>query len=216
MNRPFDYRGYRFFQASFAAVGRARNITVKVTPADGGEAQDVVIPRNGETALADGTKLKFAEFRGDFKIGKEDLNEDTSSYPNPGAILQVSAPDGKTQTAYAFGPQMSDLPVAKNPVAGYTYKLADFEKVSEQHILSVQRDPGSNVVYVGFAMLFLTLVAVFFFSHQRIWTVVEEVAPDEFQILLGGNANRNQNGFSEKFQAFIANLREPQKEVKNL
>ncbi len=216
MNRPFDYRGYRFFQASFAPVGRARNITVRVTPANGGNAQDVVIPRNGEMALADGTKIKFSEFRGNFKIGKEDVNEDTSNYPNPGAILQVAAPDGKTQTAYAFGSQMSDIPAAKNPILGYTYQLVDFEKVSDQHILSVQRDPGSNVVYVGFAMLFLALVAVFSFSHQRMWAVIEETAPNEFNVLFGGNANRNQNGFNEKFQAFINKLREPKNGVQNI
>ncbi|MCB1023971.1 MAG: cytochrome c biogenesis protein ResB [Acidobacteria bacterium] len=216
MNRPFDYRGYRFFQASFAPIGRARNITVRVTPASGGKASDVIIPRNGEKTLADGTKIKFAEFRGDFKIGKEDLNADTSNYPNPGAILQVAAPDGKTQTAYAFGPQMGDIPVAKNPVLGYTYKLVDFEKVSEQHILSVQRDPGSNVVYVGFALLFLTLVAVFSFSHQRIWAVIEGSADNEFRVLFGGNTNRNQNGFSEKFQALIKKVREPKIGEQNL
>lgn len=215
MNRPFDYRGYRFFQASFASVGRARNITVRVTPT-GGAAQDVVIPRDGEIALADGTKIKFSEFRGNFSIGREDLNEDTSSYPNPGAILQVTAPDGKTQTAYAFGPQMGDIPVAKNPVLGYTYKLVDFEKVSEQHILSVQRDPGSTVVYIGFALLFLTLVAVFGFAHERIWTVLEKDEKDQFKAVIGGSTNRNQNGFNEKFYTFIKHLRGQKSEVQQL
>ena len=35
LNKPFDYRGYRFFQASFTPIGRARNITVRLTPAAG-------------------------------------------------------------------------------------------------------------------------------------------------------------------------------------
>jgi|SRR5947209_9881876 len=58
MNRPFDYRGYRFFQASFNPTGRARNITVKVTPENGDPTQ-ISIPRDGSTTLADGTKIKF-------------------------------------------------------------------------------------------------------------------------------------------------------------
>ncbi|MEJ7713888.1 MAG: cytochrome c biogenesis protein ResB [Pyrinomonadaceae bacterium] len=33
MNKPHDYRGYRFFQASFINMGRARNITLRLTPA---------------------------------------------------------------------------------------------------------------------------------------------------------------------------------------
>lgn len=206
MNRPFDYRGYRFFQASFVAVGRARNISVRVKPADGGPTQDLSIGRDGTASLADGTMIRFSEFRGSFRIGPEDLNEDTSSYPNPAAILQVIAPNAVPLTAYAFGPQMASMPVAKNPVAGYTYELIDFEKVSEQHILSVQYDPGANVVYLGFLLLFLTLVAVFFFSHQRVWAAIEIRDDGVNDIIVAGNTNRNHNAFEEKFKRFVAEL----------
>ena len=67
MNRPFDYRGYRFFQASYTPVGRARNITVRRTPADGGTAEDIVIPRDGAVTLSSGDKIRLAEFRGNFR-----------------------------------------------------------------------------------------------------------------------------------------------------
>jgi cytochrome c biogenesis protein len=207
MNRPYDYRGYRFFQASFVSIGRARNIVVRLTPADGGPSQDISIPRDGTVSLADGTKIRFAEFRGNFRIGPENLNDDTSAYPNPGAILQVTPPAGTVTDAYAFGPQMINLPVAKKPVAGYTYQLVDFEKVSDQHILSVQRDPGATVVYVGFSLLVLTLGAVFFFSHQRVWAVVESETDGVSNVTVAGNTNRNQNGFDEKFKRFIENFK---------
>jgi cytochrome c biogenesis protein len=207
MNRPYDYRGYRFFQASFVSTGRARNITLNVVPENGGTAETVVIPRDGTATLADGTKIRFAEFRGNFSIGKEDPDDDTSSYPNPGAILQVVKPGGEFETAYAFGQQMSNMPVAKKPVAGYTFRLADFEKVSDKHILSVQRDPGATVVYVGFALLFLTLVATFFFSHQRVWVTIEEARQGALKVVTGGNVNRNQGSFEEKFKRFVRELK---------
>ncbi|MEP6900441.1 MAG: cytochrome c biogenesis protein ResB [Actinomycetota bacterium] len=217
MNRPFDYRGYRFFQASFVSVGRARNINVRLKSADGAVAtEDVTIPRSGTIALADGTQIRFVDFRGNFSIGKEDLNEDTSNYPNPAAVLQVTPPNAAAQTAYAFGAQMADIPIAKKPIAGYTYQLVDFEKVADQHILSIQRDPGSNVVYVGFTLLFLTLVAVFFFSHQRIWAVVEKNTENNFTVTIGGNTNRNKAAFDEKFKRFVKVLREQNKEIQSL
>ncbi|MEJ7713887.1 MAG: hypothetical protein WKF84_29580 [Pyrinomonadaceae bacterium] len=49
-------------------------------------------------------------------------------------------------------------------VAGYKYRLADFEKVADAHVLSVQRDPGATVFYIGGALLGLSLSAVFFFT----------------------------------------------------
>ncbi len=202
MNRPLDYRGYRFFQASFIPVGRARNITVNAKAADG-SVQTVTIPRDGTAKLSDGTTVNFSEFRGNFRIGPEDPNEDTSDYPNPGAVLQVTGGDGTAQTAYAFGPQMADLPVASRPVAGYTFQLTDFEKAADQHVLSIQRDPGATVVYVGFVLLVLTLIAVFFFSHQRVWAAIEPSEDGTAKITFGGDTNRNSNAFDEKFKRFI-------------
>ncbi len=205
MNRPFDYRGYRFFQSSFVSVGRARNITVRLKD-ETGKTQDVTIKRDGSVNLDNGTNIKFANFRGSFSVGQENPNEDTSNYPNPAAVLQVTASGETTQTAYAFGPQMMDIPIAGKPIGGYTYQLIDFEKVSEQHILSVQRDPGATVVYAGFGILCLALFAVFFFSHRRVWTAVEALGQEKFRLTLGGNTNRNQAGFEEKLKLLERNL----------
>lgn len=212
MNRPFDYRGYRFFQASFVSIGRARNITVRLTD-ESGKTQDVSIQRDGSTTLENGTNIRFVDFRGNFSLGKENLNEDTTSFPNPGAILQVTQPNGTPQTAYAFNEQMAGIPVADKFIGGYKFKLIDFEKVSEQHILSVQRDPGANFVYLGFIILSLTLIAVFFFSHQRVWAAIEEISANKFDITIGGNTNRNQSSFEEKFKLFIKNFRKENKEA---
>lgn len=202
MNRPFDYRGYRFFQASYIPTGRARHVTIDLTPAGGGDPQRLTIKRDGAAVLDDGTRVRFSEFRGNFRIGPEDPNEDTSDYPNPAAILQVTPPGGTVETAYAFGPQMANIPAAKKPTAGYTYSLVDFEKVADRHILSVQRDPGATVVYVGFALLCLTLLAVFLFSHQRVWVVFEAGQNGRINVISGGHTNRNPNAFEERFNSF--------------
>ena len=143
-------RDYFGTVASFVSTGRARNINITATPANGSAPIDLNIARDGKVALPDGTSIRFAEFRGKFNVGPEDTSEDTSSYPNPAAVLEVVPPGGTVQTAYAFGPEMANIPIAGKPIGGYTYRLNDFEKVSDRHILSVQRDPGSNVVYVGF------------------------------------------------------------------
>lgn len=206
MNRPFDYRGYRFFQSSFVPIGRARNIDVRLTREDG-TATDIKIPREGMAKLDDGTVVRFVDFRGNFSLGKENPNEDTSEYPNPAAVLQVTTTGGETFTAYAFGEKMKGIPIATKPVAGFTYKLLSFEKVGEQHVLSIQRDPGANVVYVGFIILTITLIAAFFFSHQRVWASITEAPNGNLSVTLGGNTNRNQTPFGEKFRRFAIDLR---------
>ena len=117
--------------------------------------------------------------------------------------------------AFAFTPQMAEnAPIAKRAVGGYTFRLVDFEKVPQGHVLSVQRDPGATVVYLGFGLLGLTLCAVFFFSHQRVWALVEERGPGHHEVVLGGNTNRNKLGFEDRFKRIAAALGGQTVEVK--
>ena len=160
----------------------------------------MTIPRDGSATLPDGTVVALADFRADFSAGPEE-DGDTSDYSNPAAILKVKTPQGQTENAFAFSPAMAEnAPIAKKPVAGYTYRLIDFERVPFMHALSIQHDPGSPVVYLGFLLLALTLVNVFFFSHQRIWALIEEKASGSYEVTMGGNTNRNRLGFEGRFK----------------
>ena len=212
MNRPFDYRGYRFFQSSFTPMARARTITIAAAPANGGEPQIVTIPRNGSAELADGTKLIFRDFRGNYSMHRQDPNEDAGSYENPAAILEVVPREGVMQEAAALTPDAPEVPGAKKVVNGYSFKMTAFEKVGESHVLSVQRDPGANVVYGGFALLTLTLLGTFAFSHRRVWAAIEMGPQGTHEVILAGNTNRNPNGFQEKFQSLETSIVDSMKE----
>lgn len=201
MNKPLDYSGYRFFQASFQGLGHARHVTLRLTPDGGGATQDVTIKRGGAATLADGTKVEYADFFPDFVLQGGRPATKSGDYNNPAAILRVTQPGAEPKRAYAFfSAEAAAAPMLKQPVGGYTYKLIDFEKSPSAHMLAVQNDIGSTVVYVGFALLALTLASVFFFSHERVWAQVEERGGGEVEVTLGGNTNRNRLGFEDRFK----------------
>jgi cytochrome c biogenesis protein len=206
LNAPYDYRGYRFFQASFIADGKARQITLRVTPQQGGESQDITLPRSGSGVLADGTRVEFKDFAANFTVGGNSQDAGEGVYNNPAATLAVTSPGAaKPVRAIAFTPEMAEsAPFAKQPVAGYTWRLVDFEKAPKAHILAVQKDPGATIVYIGFTLLALTLSSVFFFSHDRVWALVEEKDNGVFEVVAGGNTNRNHLGFGDRFKKVIA------------
>jgi cytochrome c biogenesis protein len=205
LNAPYDYRGYRFFQASFIANGKARSIKLAVTPQAGGSPEEINIPRGGSAQLSDGTRVEFKDFSANFSVSGGGGEDQEGTYGNPAATLAVTPPGGKATRAFAFTPEMAErAPFAKQPVAGYTWRLVDFEKAPKAHILSVQKDPGSTVVYVGFTLLALTLAHVFFSSHQRVWALVEEKGTGAFEVVMGGNTNRNQLGFGDRFKKLVA------------
>lgn len=205
MNEPVDYRGYRFFQASFVGVGKARNIKLSLTPEKGGAPIEVSIPRNGSVTLQDGTTINFKDFFANFTLGKGGKIEEVESanYEKPVAILEIIKPDDTSQQALAFNMDMPDNAPMGKPVAGYKFKLVDFEKVPLAHTLSVNKDPGKVPFYVGGALLIATLLGVFFFSHQRVWALIEDAGDGRYSLAFAGNANRNQLKFEDRFNELV-------------
>jgi cytochrome c biogenesis protein len=217
LNNPLDYRGYRFFQNSYRAPYNARVIKLRVTPLNatinGGQPQEVTIQRNGDAKLSDGTLLHYSDFNPSFTVGSDQQVQRSTpdAYENPAAFLEYVAPDGKPGKVWAlteaYATKFAGAPFMKKFMDNgvYQFVLTDFEKAPTASILSVQYDPGARVVYAGFTILCLTLIAVFFFSHQRLWIVVENG-----NVYVGGDANRNRLGFEDRAKKVAALIREPQ------
>ena len=210
LNKPLMYRGYRFFQAQTIPIGHARTINLELTPQGGGDLIHANIARNGSTSLTDGTKIEFADFQPDFAFG-QDGKPDTKSgdYNNPVAILNVTPPGGDKTRVFAFAQKLADnIPVGA-PKAGYKWRLADFEKTPLAHILSIKYDPyNASIIawYFGGFGLVGALIFVFFFSHKRVWAHVETNSEGKTEVVLAGEANRNQLAFADKFKKIAGEL----------
>jgi len=217
MNTPLDYRGYRFFQASYSVPAIARMIKLRVTPVNGGQPQEVTIQRDGEATLADGTRLRYSGFHPNFSVGRDQQVQMTREllssmeYGNPAANLAYIMTDGKQGEVWAinetYANTIANAPFMKKFMenSAYQFVLTDFEKAPTASILSIQYDPGTTIVYVGFTTLCLMLIGVFFFSHQRLWIVVEDG-----NVYLGGDANRNRLGFEDRAKKVAELIRQPQ------
>jgi cytochrome c biogenesis protein len=168
------------------------------------------IKRDETATLADGTRIKFANFYADFALNGAEAVSQSADYNNPAALVMISRVTGAAEKGYAFSAQMQAAgPMVGRAVAGYKIQLIDFEKVGAAHILSVQKDPGASVVYLGFLLLSATLVAVFFFSHQRVWARIEPASEaGRFAVLLGGNTNRSRVAFEDRFKRLTAAVNE--------
>jgi cytochrome c biogenesis protein len=211
LNKPFTYRGYRFFQAQTIPVGNARSITLDLTPQAGGQTQQVTIPRLGNTTLADGTKIEYSDFQPDFTFGQNGQPDSRSGeYNNPAAVLNVTPPGGEATRVFAFAQKLPDNAPVGAPKAGYKWHLAAFEKSPLAHILSIKYDPYSAAFvawYIGGFGLVGALIFVFFISHRRVWAAIEEKEEGGTEVVLAGEANRNQLAFGDKFKKIVDDLR---------
>lgn len=203
LNKPYSYRGYRFFQASAITMGSARTIDLQLTSQTDGSQQGISLPRLGETTLADGTKVEYEEFLPDFSFNAEGKPDTRSGeYNNPVALLGVTPPGGERVRVFAFAGNVGENMPVGAPKAGYKWKLADYEKSPFAHVLSIKYDPFNGAFiawYFGGIGLMGALVFVFAFAHRRVWALVENIGPNAYEVTLGGDANRNQAAFEEHF-----------------
>ncbi len=210
LNKPFTYRGYRFFQAQTIPIGNARTITLDLTPQSGGQPIQATIPRLGNTTLADGTKVEYTDFQPDFTFGSNGQPDSRSGeYNNPAAILNVTPPGGEATRVFAFAQKLPDNAPVGAPKAGYKWHLASFEKAPLAHILSIKYDPYSAAFvawYIGGFGLVGALMFVFFVSHKRVWAAIEEKEEGGAEVVLAGEANRNQLAFGDKFKKVVDDL----------
>ena len=214
LNKPFEYRGYRFFQASAITVGSARTMTLELTPQNGGEAFNINLARNGSTSLPDGTKIDYEAFFPDFVLNQGKPDTRSADYNNPVAILNVTPPAGELKRAYAFGAKMPDNVPIGAPVAGYKWRLKEFEKSPLAHVLAIKYDPYNAAFiawYIGGFGLIGALCFVFFVSHRRVWAIIEESKSGVYEVILGGDANRGEQGFEDKFKRIVESLKGSQK-----
>ena len=205
LNKPFTYRGYRFFQAQTVPIGSARKIALELTPQNGSEPVHVSIDRNGSALLEDGTRIEYIQFLPDFTFANGKPDTKSGDYNNPAAVLNVTSPSGERTRVFAFAVRLADnIPVGA-PKLGYKWRLADFEKAPMAHILSIKYDPFSGAFiawYIGGFGLIAALGFVFFISHKRVWAMIKDG-----QILLAGEANRNHAGFEDKFKKIAQELK---------
>ena len=217
LNYPFDYKGYRFFQSQFTPVGNARSVTLRFEPASGGEAREATIARDGSADVPGVGRVEYVGFFADFSMSEGRPVNASPDYHNPVAQLKVLTPDGKSRAAFAFNPRLAEQYLGKANeqaddgeenlllVTGYKVLLKDFEKVALAHTLTVQYDPGRIPFYAGSTLLVLSLCAVFFFSHQRVWAVIERDG-DGSRIHFGGNTNRNRPAFEGRFNLLVQSV----------
>ncbi len=210
LNKPFEYRGYRFFQASAITVGSARNMTLEAVPqTTGSEPIKINLARNGTASLPDGTKIAYEAFFPDFVLQGAKPDTRSAEYNNPAVKINITTTDGEMKSAYAFGKKLPDNVPVGAPVAGYKWRLTEFEKSPLAHVLSIKYDPYNAAFiawYIGGFGLIGALMFVFFISHRRVWALIERKGEHSFEVVLGGDANRNEQGLDDKFNKIVQNL----------
>jgi cytochrome c biogenesis protein len=187
VNHPLHYKGLAFYQSNYGAIhdvnlgiqwkGKKEKASFKVV-----EGNTVPVPNTNYLLRL----LKYEHQVHNFGEGAQVVLFKPNQEPRPFWLLKAFP---------KFDEQRKDE------------FILSVEEVTEKEYtgLSVTKDPGVWVVWIGCSLMILGLIVSFFFSHQRVWVRIPKSPGGE--VVLAGSADKNRVGFEKIFGELAGEIR---------
>ncbi|MBN2089176.1 cytochrome c biogenesis protein ResB [candidate division KSB1 bacterium] len=209
VNFPLRYKGYTFYQSSYNSIpGDLQSIFVKIKQTQPVVKDTIVTIKLREKASFPqfNCTLTIMEFFPYYQRAGDSVYNASMEPKNPAIYLQVERPDTLPVKQWLFQkfPEFH-----KKQTGNLTFQLMDFHFQPGQLFtgLQVSRKPGSELVWIGIIAMTLGLVLAFYLFHRRLWVVIEDGANNTSKIFIGGNINKNQEGFKSEFKELLDQLK---------
>ena len=187
VNHPLHYKGLAFYQSNYGAIhdvtlgiqwrSKKEKTSFKVL-----EGNTVPIPNTHDSIRM----LQYAHEVHNFGEGVQVVLYKSNQEPRPFWLLKAFP---------KFDEERKDEFVLT--FEGFTEK--------EYTGLSVTKDPGVWVVWIGCGLMIFGFILSFFFSHQRFWVRISK--SPEGEVVLAGSANKNRVDFEKTFGELVEEIR---------
>ncbi len=187
VNHPLHYKGLAFYQANYGTV---HDITLGIQWGNKRQKAAFKVPEGATVPIPNSNDLirvlQYAPQVHNFGEGVQVVLFKPNQEPRPFWLLKAFP---------KFDEQRQDD------------FILTFEADSPREYtgLSVTKDPGVWVVWIGCFLMTNGLILSFFFSHQRVWVRIPK-GPDG-EIVLAGTANKNRVGFEKTFGELVDRIR---------
>ena len=192
VNHPLHYEGLAFYQANYGTI---HDVTLGVQWKDKKQKVSFKVPE-GATVLVPNSNdliriLQYAPQVHNFGEGVQVVLFEPNQEPRTFWLLKAFP---------KFDEQRKDD------------FILSFEGDSPREYtgLSVTKDPGVWVVWIGCGLMIFGLIVSFFFSHQRVWVRIPKTPGGE--IVFAGSANKNRLGFEKSLGELVEGVRKKSSE----
>ena len=187
VNHPLHYKGLAFYQANYGTI---HDFTLGVQWRDKKEKATFKVPEGTTVTVPNSNGLirilQYAPQIHNFGEGVQVVLFEPNQEPRTFWLLKAFP---------KFDEQRKDD------------FILSFEGDSPREYtgLSVTKDPGVWVVWIGCGLMIFGFIVSFFFSHQRVWVRIPKSSGGE--IVLAGSANKNRVGFEKTFGELVEGVR---------
>ena len=210
VNEPLYYKGIRFYQSSYGvAWDRIKEAEITLKRLDKNTFDQPFNIGWGELKNIPGTNYsaRLVGYVSDFAFDQETRTVFSKSGDTKNPAAQVEVYDGKKllYTPWLFFNYPGVMQAIPN--SRYDLVLTGFRTIPYSG-LSINKDPGTNVVWTGCILMGVGFILAFFVYHRRIWV---NVAPQSSgsSVKIGGMINKNPLGFEREFKEIAEALKGP-------
>ncbi len=208
VNEPLYYKGIRFYQSSYGtAWDRIREAEVGLQNLETNKIEKVVRARWGEPTEIEGTgyTIKIVGYVSDFAFDERTRTVFSKSAETKNPAVQVEVyKDGKLVARPWLFFNYPGI-IKTMPDKRYDLVLTGFRTIPYSGI-SMNKDPGTNIVWLGSAIMGIGFILAFFVYHRRLWIDVK-MCSDRADIKVGGVTNKNPFAFEREFKEITEEIR---------
>lgn len=207
VNEPLYYKGIRFYQSSYGmAWNKVDEAHIAIKKKNRDQTETPVRAKWEETTKLPESpySVKVNGFVADFAYDQK-TNTVYSKSPdanNPAVKLEVYNGDKLVSTPWLFMKYpgiFPAIPNADDDLVFVTFKPAMYSGIS------INKDPGTNVVWAGCLVMGLGFVLAFFVFHRRVWVHIKGSGRSS-EVRIGGMINKNNFVLEKELKEFCEEI----------
>ncbi|MEK6531110.1 MAG: cytochrome c biogenesis protein ResB [Deltaproteobacteria bacterium] len=207
VNEPLYYKGIRFYQSSYGvAWDKIEEAEIAFKKKAGKDPEPAILVKWGELARVPGTpySVKLVGYTADFIYDEKTntVGSRSGDANNPAANLEIYKADRLIARPWIFFKYPDAFPAI--PETGDNFILTAYRGTMYSGI-SINKDPGTNVVWLGTAIMGVGFFLAFFVYHRRIWVSIRDSGGASV-VKLGGTINKNTLVFEKELKDIVERL----------
>lgn len=212
VNEPLYYKGIRFYQSSYGmSWSMVESAKIGIVRKDRGELMSEVTVKWGETAAMPGSdySVKLVAYTADFAYDEESktIFSQSPDANNPAIGIEIYKKGDLVNTGWLFLKYPGILPVLRDNDKDLVF--TDYAGVRYSGI-SLNKDPGTNIVWLGSIVMGVGFILAFFIFHRRVWVNIKADG-NYAEMKIGGIINKNNLAFERELKEIVDDVSGPER-----